>query len=249
MDVVALRAFADNYVYVLCDAEERRAAVVDPGDAAPPLEWLARTGRSLAAILVTHHHRDHVGGVAALLQEFPGTRVFAGAVDLGRVPSVTRALADGDTLDVLGRETRVLAVPGHTRGHVAYVVPDPDGPHLFSGDTLFGGTIGNLFEGTPDEMLASLRKIRALPPSTRIWCAHEYTRATMAEAVALDGENPRVQARMRELQSLPPDAPTVPLLLSVERQVNPYLRWDDPGLQARFGATDEADLFRRLCAL
>ncbi len=249
MDVLALRAFDDNYVYVLDDPASGRAAVVDPGDAAPALDWLARTGRSLAAILATHHHRDHVGGITALLHANPGARVFAGALDLGRVPSVTRALVDGDTIDVLGRETRVLAVPGHTRGHVAYVVPDPDGPHLFSGDTLFGGTIGTLFEGTPDEMLGSLRKIRALPESTRIWCAHEYTRATMGEAVAVDGANPRVQARMRELQALPPDAPTVPLRLSVEREVNPYLRWDDPALQAKFGTTDEAELFRKLCAL
>jgi hydroxyacylglutathione hydrolase len=249
MNVVTLRAFADNYVYVLHDPDANAAAVVDPGDAAPVLAWLRSSGARLDAILCTHFHRDHTGGNARLARAFPGVEVLAGAADLARTPSATRAVRQGDRLAVAGADCAVLDVPGHTRGHVAFFFPDATGGDLFSGDVLFGLTIGNLFEGTPADMLLALRRLRALPPATRVWAAHEYTRTCTLDALRLDPDNARLAARVRAIEALPPEAPTVPLSLAEESATNPYLRWDDPDLRARLGTSGDEDTFDRLCAI
>ena len=248
MDVALLKALGDNYIYVLRGADPSRVAVVDPGEAGPVLDHLERTGARLEIILVTHHHHDHTDGVHALLHRFPGVPVVAGAGDRGRIHDQTVFAADGDTVQVCGVAARVLHVPGHTRGHVAYFLADEDGGgDLFSGDTLFAGTIGNLFEGTPDDMLASLRKIRALPPATRIWCAHEYTRAYLPEATRVEPRNERLQKRVAALHRLPAGSATVPLTLEEECATNPFLRWDAASLRERLGTTDDASTFRKLC--
>jgi hydroxyacylglutathione hydrolase len=249
MQIVTLRALADNYVFVLHHGDE--AVVVDPGDARPVLEHLARAPARLAAILNTHHHADHTGGNAALLARFPAARVYGSAVDRGRNPTQTHDAGDGDTLTVAGLSARVLAVPGHTRGHLAYFFPAADGHagDLFAGDTVFGATIGNLFEGTPAEMFRSLEKLRALPRGARIWCAHEYTRRYIDEAAALDPGNARLAARVRALAALPPEAPTVPLLLEEECATNPFFRWDAPDLTAHLGTAPGLPTFQRLCDL
>ena len=247
MDVTLLKALGDNYIYVLRGADPSRVAVVDPGEAGPLLDHLERTGARPEMVLLTHHHHDHTDGVHALLHRFPGLPVVGGASDRGRIHDQTVFAADGDTLTACGLQARVLHVPGHTRGHVAYFFPSRDGGDLFSGDTLFAGTIGNLFEGTPDEMLASLRKIRALPTATRIWCAHEYTRAYLPEATRVEPHNERLQKRVAAVHRLAAGSPTVPLTLEEECATNPFLRWDVASLRERLGTSDDASTFRRLC--
>lgn len=252
MKIEILRAFRDNYIYWLPGEAGSAPAVVDPGDAAPVLQKLERERADLAAILITHHHQDHVGGVSQLVSRFPGIPVHAGAQDRGRVPGQTTFLSGGDEVVVGGAKARVLDIPGHTAGHVAYFFPDPEGRggDLFSGDTVFGATVGNLFEGTPDQMRQSIAKIRALPPATRIWCAHEYTLAGLREALGLDPENSRLQQRLQRLLAGPPgERLTTPLELAEEVATNPFFRWDDPGLQRRLGTADGTSTFRRLCEL
>jgi hydroxyacylglutathione hydrolase len=252
MNVALLPALSDNYVFVLRDRAPGRAAVVDPAEAGPVLDWLAREKAVLEAILLTHHHRDHVGGVDAILRRHGGARVVGAARDRARLPALTDEVREGGRVALLGREAQVLEVDGHTLGHVAYFVPDDaGGGDLFSGDTVFGGTIGNLFEGTPDDMFGSLEKIRALPPATRIWCSHEYTLTYVRESAGFDPGNARLAARLMALErrAAAGDTVTVPLTLQEERATNPFFRWDDADLMARVGAPAGLPAFRRLCEL
>jgi len=252
MKIVTLRAFTDNYIFLLLNDSAPEAAAVDPGDAGPVLNYLQRSGRRLAAILNTHHHKDHVGGNRALIERFPGIPVFGCAFDRGRIPCQTGFLADKNDIVVCGAQANVMEVPGHTKGHIAYFFGGRDsGPEdLFSGDTVFGGTIGNLFEGTPDEMFRSIQKIRELPPQTRIWCAHEYTLQYVRESAAIDQGNERLAQRQRTLLAAEPSGePTVPLSLEEECATNPFFRWDDPGLAARLATAPGIETFRRLCEI
>ena len=221
MELIALPAFEDNYLWLLHDG--RQALVVDPGDAAPVAEALARLGLRLACILVTHHHGDHTGGVAAL-REATGARVHGPARE--RIPEPFVPLADGDVVQALGLSWRVIDVPGHTAGHIAYFCPDVDGaPLLFCGDTLFSGGCGRLFEGTPAQMLASLDALAALPTDTRVCCAHEYTLSNLRFARAVEPGNlalAEYQARCTALRAA--GTPTLPSTVGTERAVNPFLR-------------------------
>ena len=252
MNVAALPILSDNYVFVLWDHAGGRAAVVDPGEAEPVVVWLQRNAVALDSILLTHHHGDHVVGVAEVRRLHGDARVVGAARDRKRLPALTEAVSEGDTVAVLGREARVLEVDGHTLGHVAYFVPDEaGGGDLFSGDTVFGGTIGNLFEGTPDDMFASMVKIRALPPATRIWCSHEYTLQYVREAARFDPGNPRLASRLATLErrAAAGDTVTVPLTIDEEQATNPFFRWDDPDMTARASAPAGLPTFRRLCEL
>lgn len=252
MQVVTLHAFADNYVYLLLDDSVPEAAVVDPGEAGVVLEFLESAQRRLTAILITHHHRDHTGGNRELLRHFPDIPVFGGAADRGRIPGQTDLLKEGDEIFAAGAKARILDVPGHTRAHIAYFFDAGDGSagDLFSGDTVFGGTIGNLFEGTPDVMFESIRKIRGLPERTRIWCAHEYTRQYLRESAGIDPGNARLAKRLRTLETARAvQEPTVPLLLEEECGTNPFFRWDDPRLAAHLATPPGIDCFRRLCEI
>ena len=217
-------AFRDNYLWLL--PRGGRAAAVDPGDAAPVLAALAADGLRLTAILLSHHHADHIGGVARLRAEFPGIPVFGPEDE--RVPATAR-VREGDAvrLEDLGREFRVLEVPGHTRSHIAYA----GGGDLFCGDTLFAGGCGRLFEGTPAQMRASLAKLRLLPDATRVYCAHEYTQANLAFAQAVEPDNAELAAYRDEVRRRRGrDEPTVPAELGREKRCNPFLRWDRPGV-------------------
>jgi hydroxyacylglutathione hydrolase len=249
--VLPLPALADNYIFALVEPGSRRAALVDPAEAEPALRFLKTEGLALEAIAITHHHHDHVGGVARLAREFPGVRVVGPRHGGGAIPALTEPVREGAEPALLGGGARVLEVPGHTRDHLAYFVPDAAGAgDLFSGDTVFGATIGNLFEGTPDVMFASLVKIRALPPGTRIWCAHEYTLQYVREAARFDPGNRRLAERLARVESDSSSGkPSVPLLLSEERATNPFLRWDDPDLVERLGTPPGLATFRRLCEL
>ncbi len=227
--IIAIPAFSDNYIWMI--REGPRAAVVDPGDAAPVHAWLAREGVTLAAILNTHHHPDHVGGNRALVAA-TGAPVYGPAREA--IPGRDHALAEGDRIVVPGIDVAlsVLDVPGHTAGHIAYV-GNVDGPVLFCGDTLFAGGCGRLFEGTPREMHASLGKLAALDPATRVYCAHEYTLANLAFAAAVEPANAALASRTAAARARRSEGlPTVPSSLADERSTNPFLRAHEPAVRA-----------------
>ena len=197
--------------------------MVDPGDAAPVLAALQQHKLQLAAILVTHHHADHTGGVAALRQA-TGAQVFGPAHEV--MPEPLTRLGGDETVQVLGLTFQVIDVPGHTAGHIAYYCADMDGaPLLFCGDTLFSGGCGRLFEGTPAQMLASLDTLAALPDTTRVCCTHEYTLSNLKFAGIVDPGNEALvhyTATARRLRAA--QQPTLPSTLELERQINPFLR-------------------------
>ncbi len=200
------------------------AIVVDPGDAQPVFDALAREQLQLAAILVTHHHADHTGGVAAL-HAATGAPVFGPARE--RIPEPFRPLQDGEHAEVLGLRFAVIDVPGHTAGHIAYFLPAGQGraPLLFCGDTLFSGGCGRLFEGTPAQMLASLDSLAALPSDTRVCCAHEYTLSNLRFAKAVEPANADLTQYIAHCESLRAQGqPTLPAQLATERRINPFLR-------------------------
>ncbi|HMN21858.1 MAG TPA: hydroxyacylglutathione hydrolase [Ottowia sp.] len=227
MELIALPAFNDNYLWLLHDGHD--ALVVDPGDAAPVQSALDRLGVKLRGILVTHHHGDHTGGVERL-RATTGARVHGPARE--RIPGPFEALRDGDSVTVLGIDWQVLDVPGHTAGHIAYYAPDVDGaPLLFCGDTLFSGGCGRIFEGTPAQMLASLDRLAALPPATRVCCAHEYTLSNLRFAAAVEPDNAALADHTRRCEALRAQGrPTLPSTIAVERAINPFLRSREPAV-------------------
>jgi hydroxyacylglutathione hydrolase len=250
MQIYRLPALSDNYVFLLHDSQHNLGAVVDPAEAAPVLRKLEELGANLIAIFNTHHHHDHVGGNSALLQRFPGAIVYAGAEDRGRIPGQQIFLQEGDRVAFGDRTAEVLFVPGHTRAHIAYYFPPAtpeDTGELFCGDTLFAGGCGRLFEGTPTQMVSSLGKLRALPDSTRVWCAHEYTLKNLQFALSVDQENAELQNRFARVKSARSRSEaTIPSTIGIEKLTNPFLRWDDPTLQTVTKARDAIQTFSRL---
>ena len=250
MQVYRLPALSDNYIFLLHDRARNIAAVVDPAEANPVLHQLEALGATLVAIFNTHHHADHIGGNANLLQRFPAAVVYGGAEDRGRIPEQTVFLQEGDRVSLGDRTAEVLFVPGHTRAHIAYYfapAPTDEAGDLFCGDTLFAGSCGRLFEGTPTQMVHSLGKLRSLPDSTRVWCAHEYTLKNLEFALTVDRANVALQARLAEVKAARSrNEATIPSNLGVEKQTNPFLRWDDLGLRSTVKAEDEIQTFARL---
>jgi hydroxyacylglutathione hydrolase len=250
MDIYRLPALWDNYIFLLHDAANQTAAVVDPAVAEPVLQQLQALEATLIAIFNTHHHGDHVGANQELLHHFPAATVYGGAADKGRIPGQQVYLSEGDTVTFAGRMAQVLFVPGHTRAHIAYYFPSTpagEGGELFCGDTLFAGGCGRLFEGTPQQMMTSLAKIRSLPDTTRIWCAHEYTLKNLQFALTVDGQNPALQTRLTTVQAARQrQEATVPSELGVEKATNPFLRWDAMALQATANSTDPVQVFARI---
>lgn len=223
MDLQALPAFADNYIWMLHNGRE--ALVVDPGEAAPVTRALDAQGLELAGILVTHHHGDHVGGVDALRGRLRGP-VFGPARE--DIPPPYVPLADGAHCELLGLDFEVIDVPGHTAGHIAYVREGGE-PMVFCGDTLFACGCGRLFEGTAAQMVSSLSKLKALPPQTRAYCAHEYTMSNIRFAETVEPGNLALREReSREAAKRSRGEPTVPMTIGEERATNPFLRWDAP---------------------
>jgi hydroxyacylglutathione hydrolase len=223
--IVGIPAFSDNYIWLL-DNGDGSAMVVDPGDAAPVELALAERKLQLSAILITHHHFDHVGGVQALKDAHSCT-VYAPANPA--IPAVDAVLQDGDRVDVGAYSFHIFAVPGHTLDHIAYFQesnqPGFDQPLLFCGDTLFAGGCGRIFEGDPPMMHASLSKLAQLPDNTAVYCAHEYTLANLAFARAADPQNSDLRQREVEARSLRErELPTVPSTIGLERATNPFLR-------------------------
>ena len=249
LDVRPVRAFSDNYIWLIESPRvPGRVVAVDPGDAAPVRAELRRTGASLAAILLTHHHPDHIGGVAGLLELGPVPVI--GPED-ARIALRNRTVRDGEQCELpdLGLGFEILAVPGHTLSHIAFWGHGA----LFCGDTLFSAGCGRMFEGTPTQMNASLNRLRALPPETRMFCGHEYTAANLRFALTVDPDNRTAQDYRDAVErTRAADAPTLPSPLSLEIRINPFLRCDTAAIRASAEAhagrllPEAADVFAEL---
>ena len=221
MNLNSIPAFQDNYIWVLND-ETGRCLIVDPGEAAPVLAAIAENGWQPEAILLTHHHNDHVGGVSDLHRHYPNLIVYG--PEETRHKGTTKIVADGDRIRVLDQEFHVFATPGHTLGHVCFY----SAPWLFCGDTLFSGGCGRLFEGTPAQMYRSLQRINTLPEETLVCCAHEYTLSNMKFALSVLPHDLFINEYYREVKELrAKNQITLPTTLKKERQINLFLRTDD----------------------
>lgn len=220
---IALPAFTDNYIWLLLDERSRQAAVVDPGDAVPVIKWLGRhPDYTLSTMLITHHHRDHTGGLTTI-KAATGCKVLG--PDGEDIAGVDKTLKAGDEVRLFGEKVEVIDVPGHTRGHIAYFGGKDDDPWLLSGDTLFAGGCGRLFEGTPEQMYASLQRLAQLPDATRVYCAHEYTQANLRFARAVEPANDDIRVRLEVVDGLrAAGRMTLPSSVALEKLTNPFLR-------------------------
>ena len=233
IQISALPAFTDNYIWLLQDPDTRRCAVVDPGDAAPVQAWLgANPDWVLSDILITHHHHDHVGGVEQL-KKATDAKVYGPASET--IPARDVALKDHDRINVLGWDFEVIAVPGHTLGHIAFYHEGA----LFCGDTLFAAGCGRLFEGTPEQMHTSLKRLASFPEDTRVYCTHEYTLSNLRFAVAVEPGNKNTVERLAKVtEQRSAGVITLPSSLALEKLTNPFLRVDETSVKEK---VDERD--------
>lgn len=221
MNLISIPAFEDNYIWVLVD-DDRRCVIVDPGESTPVLHAIKENGWKPEAILLTHHHHDHTGGVPDLRAHFPHLVVYGPAETQDK--GTTQVVEEGENILIREWEFSVFATPGHTLGHLCFYSK----PYLFCGDTLFSGGCGRLFEGTPAQMYQSLQKINALPDETLICCAHEYTLGNMKFSVSLLPEDRAIQDYYHKVKELrAKNQKTLPVILKNERQINLFLRTDD----------------------
>jgi hydroxyacylglutathione hydrolase len=246
--VIQVPLLTDNYAYLVVCEKTNQAAVVDPSEAAPVLHRVREEGVDLRAILNTHHHRDHTGGNAALLDHFR-LDVYAHRVDDGRVRGLSHPLSDGDEVSVGELRAKVIFIPGHTKGHIAYLFPGK----LFCGDTLFVAGCGRLFEGTAEQMHDSLSRLKALPADTLVHCGHEYTEKNLEFALTLEPNNKALSTKMEKVLALRAKGiSTVPSTMEEEVGTNPFLRWTSQEIQQnlkmRFSdlSLDPVSVFRKV---
>jgi hydroxyacylglutathione hydrolase len=238
LEVVPVPALSDNYVWLLRDEATGTVAVVDPGEAAPVEIALAQRGWKAAVILLTHHHGDHVGGVAAL-KAAHGAAVIGAAADAHRLPALDRAVSPGDTVAVGESQAVVIDTPGHTRGHIAYHFAEAG--VLACGDTLFSLGCGRMFEGSAEEFFATLRRLAVLPDDTLVLCGHEYTQSNARFALTAEPDNAALRARAAEVEALrAAGRPTVPVRLGAEKATNPFLRARDAAAFAALRAAKDS---------
>ena len=243
LTVQPIAAFSDNYIWLITREGETGAFVVDPGDASVVEQALESASLDLAGILITHHHFDHVGGLAELRARY---QPVVYGPDNPAIEGLDHVVRHGDRVNMLGAELHVMEVPGHTLDHIAYFMPGKEMPGnetpgeeplVFCGDTLFAGGCGRLFEGTPKMMHASLSSLAELPANTRIYCAHEYTLANLSFARAVEPQNSALQLRIAAAeQTRAQGEPTVPSTLALELDTNPFVRCESPALQAALRA-------------
>jgi hydroxyacylglutathione hydrolase len=239
-EIVAIACLKDNYAYLVFDRAAAVCAVVDPSEAAPVSAALAQRKLVLTHILNTHHHHDHVGGNLALKQA-TGAAIVGAANDCARIPGLDQGVGEGETFRLGTHEARVLEIPGHTSGHIAYWFEAARA--VFTGDTLFLMGCGRLFEGTPAMMWASLTKLVALPDDTRIYCGHEYTLNNGRFALTLEPGNQALQARMKETEKLRTSGKsTVPATLALEKKTNPFLRAGSAKIRGTLGMAKASDV-------
>jgi hydroxyacylglutathione hydrolase len=231
VDVVPVPQLSDNYAYLIVDGASSDAAVVDCAEASPVLDEVRRRGVRLTTVLATHHHYDHVGGNQDLLAALPGLRVYGSRGDAPRIPGITDPVDDGAPATVGTLRARVILIPAHTSGHVAYHFPDDHA--VFTGDTLFAGGCGRLFEGDAAQMMASLARLSSLPDDTRVWCGHEYTEKNLRFAAMLEPGNAALARKLSQVEQLrKAGKPTVPSTIGEEKATNPFLRTSSPELAA-----------------
>jgi hydroxyacylglutathione hydrolase len=231
VEIVPVPQLSDNYAYLLIDPASGDAAVVDCAEAAPVLDAARRRSARLVAVLATHHHFDHVGGHHDLLEANPDLRIFGSADDAARIPGITDRVRDGETLALAGLSARVILIPAHTSGHVAYHFPSERA--VFTGDTLFVAGCGRLFEGDAAQMMRSLGRLASLPDDTAVNCGHEYTEKNLRCAATLEPGNARLRDKLARVQEARrAGKPTVPSTIADEKATNPFLRTASPELAA-----------------
>jgi hydroxyacylglutathione hydrolase len=233
LEIVTIPCLKDNYAFLAHDKATGQTAVVDVPEAAPIIAALKQRGWTLSHVLLTHHHWDHVDGLAALLADHPAT-VIGAAADAHRLPPLDIAVREGDRITIGSDTGSVIDVSGHTLGHVAFHFPDS--AVVFTADSLMALGCGRLFEGTPAQMYQSLSKLAALPPETLVCSGHEYTASNAKFALTIEPGNPALISRVEKIETARAQGrPTVPSLLSTERATNPFLRSDSPEIQANLG--------------
>ncbi|KAL6976190.1 Glyoxalase 2-5 [Sarracenia purpurea var. burkii] len=222
LQIEMIPCLRDNYAYLLHDVDTGTVGVVDPSEAVPVIDALKRKNRNLTYILNTHHHYDHTGGNMEL-KEMYGAKVIGSGTDRDRIPGIDIVLSDGDKWMFAGHEVLVIETPGHTRGHISFYFPGSQA--IFTGDTLFSLSCGKLFEGTPEQMLASLKKIVSLPDKTSIYCGHEYTLSNSKFALSIEPKNEDLQSYAAHVTNIRNKGlPTIPTTLKTEKSCNPFLR-------------------------
>ena len=226
MRVHAIEAFDDNYIWAIETNNNDKVIIVDPGEAKPVQQWLEQNNKSIETILVTHHHYDHTGGIAELLEHTACPVIGPENPD---IKTLTRTVTEGDELTVGSIQWQVLTTPGHTLDHISFYTPG----FLFCGDTLFSGGCGRMFEGTPEQFTQSLLKLRKLPGETRVFCAHEYTQANVNFALKVEPENAVLQSYAEKVRMLrEQEQITLPSTLQLELAINPFLRFDQKSVIA-----------------
>lgn len=246
LEVHPITAFNDNYIWLIKAPNQQNCWVVDPGDATPVQDYLTANNLNLEGILLTHHHYDHIDGVTKLAKQ--GVQVVGFAKDSQRLPALTKPVEEGTTFELLGYPVKVMEVPGHTLGHIVYFIEGNDRketnqPLLFSGDTLFAAGCGRMFEGTAEQMQASLQSLANLPPATQVFAAHEYTLSNLKFALKVEPNNTDSQRRMiKTTQLREANLPTLPSDIKTELATNPFLRLNQPEVLASLKTqTKEAD--------
>lgn len=250
LEVNAVPALSDNYIWIVSHRDNQRVAVVDPGEAAPVADYLAEYRLEVGAYLITHHHGDHVGGLKSLRADYDAP-VYGPAGEADKIGGIDHRVAGGDhfTLDFLDARFDVIDVPGHTLGHIAYATDSV----LLAGDALFRGGCGRVFEGSHAQMQTSLARLRTLPNDMRVYGGHEYTQKNLAFAQTVEPDNPAIAAAIEAVDALRTDGrPSLPGQLAEERRINPFLRWDDDDVRAAASRhagrelTDPGDIFEVL---